>query len=302
MSDLLGQPVKYAVPDFDSLIAKFRSAETLPDLPASAIQLCDAIDNGNVGTNELEKIILSDPAITAGVLRSANSALYGGKTSQASTVKGALLLLGHKSIRCIAVSVWVQALVHQSKSSPRFNPGKFAEHSMFVGFLSKYLLSSMQSTKSIKTKWSPDEMFAAGVLHDLGLGLLASIDSNLYDLTLKVANLEGSTFHAAFERVMGRSLDLLSVAAAQAWKLPDLFIDVLMGYNEPLSASDEVDALCCLHYADYLANRTGYSLHTWRVEMEVDPRIMELVGLSHEDIADVLELVSAHTKEFVTAA
>ena len=173
---------------------------------------------------------------------------------------------------------------------------------MFVGFLSKYLLSSAQKTKHISTNWSPDEIFAAGVLHDLGLGLLASIDAKLYDRTLQAASQSGISFHEAFQEVMGRSLDPLSVAAAQAWKLPDLFVDVLMGYSEPLMASSEVDALCCVHYAEYLANTTGYALHDWRIEAHIEPEIVERVGIDSADIPDIVELVSNHTKDFVKAA
>lgn len=302
MSDANWLEVSYPPTDFEALISKFRSAETLPDLPASALQLCDAIDKGDANNNDLERIILADPAITASVLRTANSAMYGGKTNNASTIKGAIMVLGLKSVRSIAVSVWVQSLVHQSKSSPKFNPGKFAEHSMFVGFLSKYLLSSLHKLRKVTSTWSPDELFAAGVLHDLGLGLLASIEPKLYDRVVEFASANGKTFDDAFTEITGRSLSLLSVAAAQSWKLPDLFIDCLMGFQEPLLAEREVDSLCCLHYAEYLANKTGYSLQDWRVEVHIEPEIIEKVGLAQEDIPDVLELVSNHTKEFVAAA
>lgn len=292
----------YGAGEFEALLTKFRSAETLPDLPAAALELCDALDKGDANSSELERIILGDPAITASVLKAANSALFGGKTNNASTVKGAILLLGQKAIRSIAVSVWVQSLVHQSKGSPKFSPTKFAEHSMFVGFLSKYLLSSLMKTKGVRSKWSPDELFAAGVLHDLGIGLLASIDPKLYESTIAVGAANGLSMHDAFHQITERSLDLLSVTAAQVWRLPDLFIDVLNNFGEPLAASEEQDALCCIAYADYLANLTGRTLCDWRVETEIDPQIVERVGIEQSDIADVLELVDSSTKQFVTAA
>jgi len=288
--------------DFDALLAKFRSAETLPDLPASALQLCDAIDKGDAETGQLEKIILSDPAITGSVLKAANSALYGGKSNNASTVKGAILLLGQKAIRSIAVSVWVQSLVHQSKGSPKFDPSRFAAHSMFVGFLSKYLLSSVTKTKGVRSAWTPDELFAAGVLHDLGIGLLASIDAKLYEAAQSHAAANGLSLNEAFNQLTGRSVDILSVAAAQAWKLPDLFVDVLMGQSEPLLAEKENDALCCVNYAEYLAHKTGYALSDWRVEPVIEAEVEERVGLSPEDVSDVLELVANLTSEFVKAA
>ncbi|MBS1721593.1 MAG: HDOD domain-containing protein [Armatimonadetes bacterium] len=301
MSDTLGGAVLGSA-EFDALLGKFRSAETLPDLPASALQLCDAIDKGDASTADLEKIILSDPAVTAGILKAANSALYGGRTNQASTVKGAVMLLGQRTVRSIAVSVWVQSLVHQSKGSPRFNAGKFASHSMFVGFMSRYLLSAAQANRGVRSGWSPEELFAAGVLHDLGLGLLASIDARLYDRVTAHASANGKTFSEAFHDVTERTIDTLGVAAAQAWMLPDLFVEVLLNYNDPLNADREVDALCCVCYAEHLAMTTGHSLFDWRVEPTIDPTIVERVGLPAEELPEVLQLVADHAKEFTKAA
>ena len=64
----------------------------------------------------------------------------------------------------------------------------------------------------------------------------------------------------------------------------------------------KVDALCCVHYAEYLANTTGYALHDWRIEAHIEPEIVERVGIDSADIPDILELVSNHTKDFVKAA
>lgn len=288
--------------DFDSLLSKFRDAETLPDLPAAALELCDILDRGDANSTGIERIILGDPAITASVLKAANSALFGGKSNQASTVKGAVLLLGQKAIRSIAVSVWVQSLVHQSKGSKKFSPTRFSEHSMFVGFLSKYLLSAAIKTHGVKSNWSPDELFAAGVLHDLGIGLLASIEPKLYDATVDFAFAHGITLEKAFDRITGRSINDLSVAAAQAWKLPDLFVEVLNGFGDPLAAPAEKEALCCVAYADFLANSTGRSLADWKIEMPIDHNIVECVGIEEDTVGDVLELIDSHTKQFITAA
>ncbi len=288
--------------EFESLLAKFGSAEHLPDLPQSALQLCDAIDKGDVNANELERLILADPAITAGVLKAANSAMFGGKSNQASTVKGSILLLGQKTIRSIAVSVWVQSLVYQSKGSQKFSPTKFAEHSMFVGFLSKFLLSAASRTRGVRSVWSPDELFAAGVLHDLGIGLLASIDPKLFNRVYEIGETYGWSTHQAFTQITGHCLDELSVAAATAWRLPDLFITCLNGFSNPLEAEAEVDALCCLYYADYLADRFGNSLVEWKVEVTIDDAIVSRIGIDNDDIPEILQIVSASTKQFVVAA
>ncbi len=289
-------------PDFDRLVAGFRSAEFLPNMPAAALNLCEAIDQGEASAAELERIVLGDPSITAGVLRAANSALYGGKTNQASTIKGAIMVLGQRAVRSVAVSVWVQSLVHAAKGSPNFEPRRFSEHSMFVGFLSKYLLSAAQKTRGARSAWSPDEMFAAGVLHDVGLGLLASVDPEVFDDVWDTAEEHGWSLNEGFKQLTGHSTSELSVAAATGWKLPPVFQTVLSGFEDPLAAPAEQDALACLHYADYLAMKSGHSLCPWRIEVHIVPEIIERVGLPIEDVEAILEVTAQSTREYVAAA
>ncbi|MCW5937449.1 MAG: HDOD domain-containing protein [Fimbriimonadaceae bacterium] len=288
--------------EFDRLAESFRTAESLPDMPSSALNLCEAIDGGSAGAGELERIILGDPAITAGVLRAANSALYGGGSRQTSTVKGAIMMLGQKAVRSVAVSVWVQSFIHKAKGSPRFSPKKFAEYSMFVGFLAKFLLSVATKTNGARSSWSPDELFAAGVLNKLGLGLLASIVPGLYDAAYDRAKASNTDLSEGFNLVTGRYISELSVAAAMGWKLPDLFIEALRGADDPLAAEKEQAALCCLRYADYLTCTNGFSLVDWPVEATIDEKIIQTVGLPETEVAQVLELVDRHTKEYIKAA
>ncbi len=288
--------------DFDKLATLFKSADSLPDLPAAALQLCEAIDKGVANTAELERYVLGDPAITAGLLRAANSALYGGRTHQASTVQGSIMLLGQKAVRSIAVSVWVQALVQQAKAAKNFDPQRFAEHSMFVGFMSKYLLSRATKIRGLRSAWTPDELFAAGVLHDLGVGLMALVNPDLYNQVHTIADAKQMTPEYAFFALTGRSIAPLGAMAAGAWRLPPMFGQVILGFSEPFASEDEQDALCCVYYANYLADSTGRSITGAKIESTIDPAIQEKVGIDEEDINDIVELVSKHTREYVAAA
>ena len=288
--------------DFEKLKAKFEAAEGLPDLPAAAMRVCEAIDKGTSGAAELERIVLADPALTANILRVANSSFHGGGSKQTTTVKGAIMTLGEKSIRSIAVSVWVQSLVQQSQTSPSFSASRFSEHSMFVGFLSKYLLSVASKNRGAKSAWNADEIFAAGVLHDLGIALVASLEPGLYDHILRQAQADSTDLNVAFHSTFGKPVQSLAVIALERWKLPKMFVDVLLGYSDPLNAASEVDALCCVNLADNLALNSGYSFCDWPVKVSLNEEIINRVGLDPESIPEVLELTSRHTREFVAAA
>jgi HD-like signal output (HDOD) protein len=288
--------------DFEGLKTKFESAESLPDMPAAAMRVCEAIDRGTSGAAELERIVLADPALTASILKVANSPLHGGGTKQTTTVKGAIVALGERSVRSIAVSVWVQSLIQQSQCSPSFSAKQFSEHSLFVGFLAKYLLSVATRARGANSAWNADEIFAAGVLHDLGIGLVATVEPGLYDHVLRKAQSEGTDLNTAFSGTIGRPVQDLALIAADNWKLPQMFKDVIAGYSEPLKAPAETVALCCVNLADMLATKSGFSLCGWTVSGSPDPGVIERVGLDPESVPEVIELTSRHTREFVAAA
>lgn len=271
-------------------------------MPSSAVELCRAIESGQASTAQLERIILSDPSVTAGVLRAANSAFYGGTTRQSASIRGAILTLGENSVRSIAVSVWLQALVSSRRASPTFDARAFGDHSLFVGYMSRLFLARIVRQGSGASRWTPDELFAAGVLHDLGLGLLAIAEPRLYAHLHALAHRRLLTHADAFLELYGEPLSTLSLAVASAWKLPTPIPEVLAGYEQPLKAESECDALACVHYADHLAQQAGYSLCPWKVEVWLHPSVADLMALSEEDVQNILEMAEHLTAESVRAA
>lgn len=278
----------------------FSQASTLPQLPGAALRLIQILEHDDVSSAEVERIIIGDPALTAAVIRAASSALYGGE--DCSTIRGAIMRLGHRAVQSVAVSLGVQALMGEGQNKSAFDRTRFARHSIFVGFLARYLYACRHQRDPFRSKWSRDEIFAAGVLHDLGSGLLARVSPADYDKVFEVAKKGQLSFNTAFEAVYGDSINKLAVLAAETWRLPPLFADILGHYENPASKEDEFIALSCVNYANYLAEEQSFGLFAWRVTPVVEENILTEVGLTEEDIPAVVTLVSRHTAAYVPSA
>jgi len=74
-----------------------RSA-SIPSMPLVATRCYEMTQNSNCDYNQLVELLSTDPGIAAGVLRLANSPLFG-VTRQVSSLKHAIALLGVKRIR-----------------------------------------------------------------------------------------------------------------------------------------------------------------------------------------------------------
>ena len=283
--------------DFERLQLLFRRTCTLPQLPGTALLLINVIDGGEASAVDIERIILSDPVLAAGFLRAAASSAQAENEHMSSTIRQAILFMGQRAVRSLAMSLALQGLLSTSDGSVPFNRKRFSQHSIFVGFLSRYVYARRQMTHPFASSWSADEIFAAGVLHDLGIGLLPRVAPEVFKRVVNYACRAGMSLNDAFEKIYGGHLSVLSASAAETWQLPDVFTMTLRHRAEPWNYMDEYAALCCIDYANYLADLHGYSMTDWPIEVGTSPEVELEVGLPEEEIPMVIELVAELTAQ-----
>ena len=78
--------------------------QTLPPLPAAVNRLCDMVDDPDVPLSEMVGVISLDAALTARLLRVANSAFYGS-SGKVGTIDRAVMILGGSEIRNLALGI-----------------------------------------------------------------------------------------------------------------------------------------------------------------------------------------------------
>lgn len=283
---------------FKEFSVLFSQAGSLPQLPGAAMRLIQVLDQEDVQASEVERIVLGDPALTGAVIKAASSALFGGTDGPTTTVRGAITRLGLQAVQAVAVSLGVQALLGKSGGSSCFDKVRFARHSIFVGFLSRYLYACRVQRNPFVSQWSRDELFAVGVLHELGIGLLARVDPPAFERVFHSAKKHGIDLHIAFNQIYGEPISKLSVIACDTWKLPPIFSNVLSCYEAPESHQECV-ALSCVNYADYLAQVNGYGLAPWPVGTVAQQSVVDEVGLPEKEIPGVVMLVARHTGAYV---
>jgi HD-like signal output (HDOD) protein len=286
---------------FDELRSRLSAETVLRDMPSSALRLCEAIDKGESSAAQLERIIMSDPALTAGVLRASSAAAFGGYSKSATTIRQAIMVLGERAVRSLAVAVWVSGLVKNASAS-RFDAKRFAQHSMFVGLTARYLFSRQAKVKGVQTKLIPDEVFACAVLHDLGLGLLAAADPDTFDATMVTAQAQTRTPDQAFFDEFGHYPGALAADVLLAWQLPSLFVHALHGWPTPLAQLEEVDALACIYFANHLAEQFGESLLNWIPSTTPDQEMADLIALNEEEQTTIVELIQGQMRAYQAAA
>lgn len=254
--------------DFSDLIAIFRRIDSLVQLPESTARLVSEIDAGDPNLHEIERIISADPALAANVLRAASSVAYAHLGPPVTTLEAAIMRLGLKVLRLLAITFAMQALVHRSTQCDRFDPSLFAQHSAYVAVAAPSLFAQATEDRRSVRIWQPGEMMAAGLLHDLPKLLLAHVAPEVYDGVWNRAQRMRVPYEEAFLLHYGEPLPLLGCAAVCAWHLPPITAEAMAWIAERPEGEGPGVVADCLAAANHAANLAGYAIEEWSFTME----------------------------------
>ncbi len=258
--------------EFHELVRTFQTTEALPQLPDSAIRLVQVCDNEEATLQEAEVVVVSDPGLTAMVIRSASSVRYLSAGGPPTTVSSAVMRLGLRALKALAMTYAFRMLIGQRHDSDCYDAKRLARHSVFTAIATQYLFDREYGNR----EHDLEEVFTFGLLHDLGVCLFATVAPDLFDECWRRAERTQSTFEATFEAIYSEPLATLGWAGASAWNLPDIFVEFLHTRTHQGEPSDLQQVDSVVQMAEDFAPSFGYAFEPW---IEAHP----LVGLSESE-------------------
>lgn len=195
--------------------------------------------------SEIAKVIETDMAVTAAVLRVVNSSFYQVKTA---SLTQAITLLGLTAIKSIVLSCSLTNLV--SDSVPSFSATRLSRHASIAN------LFMTRIYRDLLHKKLPDNLMTAGLLHNLGLIMCVHYFPDQYR---KVAeNYEASSdeilLTAIEKEMMGFSHAEIGGYLLDWWEIPYPTVECALFHHEPLhGAILNQEAVGAVHLANYYA-------------------------------------------------
>jgi len=281
----------------------FRRTGNLPPLNATATALIRSIDEGEGSLLEVEQIIASDPFISSNILRMALLEPRSRNEQRPVTLLSAISTLGLRAIRSLAIALAVKPILIED-FHPDFNRELFRRHCFATGVIASFLFARRHKLGlTVTCSWSNDEIFAAGILHDLSIALLARTSPSDFARVAFAAKRHSTSIDSAFFKLYEIHVGEIGSIAAAAWGMPDLFVKSLLFRENPWALPEEFDGLACLAVADYLArNQFGYSDVAWETSNEVlDPMVAEDNELTEEEGAEVMRRLDSLAGEYLTS-
>jgi HD-like signal output (HDOD) protein len=195
----------------------------LPALPQSAIRLLELSQDPSNGPIEFAVPIEADPGLTGQVLKFVNSS-YFGFSREISSIKLAITLVGIRTIKNFALWSAVFSLMPNPKCGP------FVLKSLWQDSLRRALFARAYG-KLLGIK-EPEEQFAAALLQDMAVPLLAKENSKSY-VELLVARNNGRVRLSHLEKAaFGWTHSEAAGMMARQWNLPEVFADMIESHHE----------------------------------------------------------------------
>lgn len=224
----------------------------LPTLPTVVSKMIDMVDNPKTSAGSLAGLISTDQALTARILKLANSAYYGF-SREISTVNMAIVVMGFNSVKEMGLSLSVFDMFKDIPDSESFDISEYWQHSIGCGVASKLM------TKKYRHNLA-GETFVAGLLHDAGKVILHQYMPKEYSL-IHQRHKENSDLITVENDILGADHGQIGSWLSDKWRLPVSISDIINNHHSPWESKIDPVLSAIVSVADYLCyySHTGNS-------------------------------------------
>jgi len=257
-----------------------KEIKNLKPIPAVVTSLLEIIDDPNASMNEITKIIQYDPAITADLLRTANSAYFGLKRP-AETIQEAAMMLGTDHVVDLVML----------KVSAQVAKGTQKGYDLHEGALWKYSVSSALIAKQVAVQLdlpNKNSIFSASLLKDIGKTVL---DKFIRDAFEKISNLvinENFSFMEAEKQIIGVDHAELGAMIAKMWKFSPRMVGIIRNHHLSSETMVRDKDLAVVYLSDCICMMMGMGVGADGLAYRFHPQAMDHIGISAEDTLKII--------------
>lgn len=263
---------------------KLRTFTDLPSLPMVAAEIVELAQMPGVDLRAVASAVTKDPALSAKVLRIANSALYAQRR-RSTNMRQALIVLGLNATMTLALSL---SLVGDltTRGSGGLN---------FMGFWRRSILAATWAKQLATEIGRPDaeEVFLAALMQDIGMLALDRAMPDLYAADdLDQSDHDAVCRHEISE--LGADHAAVGGWLTEHWNLPSGMVSAIAGSHDAELASVEEKPRsfrACVVTSGLLADAWLRGAEAEEIE-DLAAQVKELLGVDEPRLGDLFETIS----------
>lgn len=231
----------------------------LPPMPIVAVKVMELLQDPDTSINQLARTISLDAAVSARMLKIANSSMYG-VSRQITTLQNALVLLGERTVRSLVLA--------SSMSSVNNSYGLLEkmlwEESVGCALASRYLSNKLKVSQ-------PDEAFLAGLFSNLGKIIRNNNEPERYRELVEAVYNGAGDFSILELEVFAVPYTMVGAAVLHSWKIAPLLVESVCCQNQidQAESSEVMDLSSLVNLASNLCFKLGIGHRDSNEEFEL---------------------------------
>ena len=198
----------------------------LPPLPQVAAQVLRLAADPDSTTEELQRVISTDQALTAQILKIANSAMFG-MVREVKTLTQAIMTLGFSTIKSVVIASSAKNLY--SRGGTGLQERLLWEHALTTALSARAYARSLRSPRV-------EEAFLGGLMHDIGKSVMGIKFPERYGALVRaIYNEQADGLELELE-TFGFDHTMVGEAILSSWNLSDSLEHCVRFHHDPLHA------------------------------------------------------------------
>jgi putative nucleotidyltransferase with HDIG domain len=255
----------------------------LPILSPNVSRLLQVLSTDDYELDDVVNIVKYDAALTAKVLKVANSPVFG-LVNPVTTLDRAISYLGKWIVISIILSDNTGELFH--KPLEGYDGGRNAlwRHDLFAAF------SSSEVARLAKHDFEAELAFTAGLLHDIGKFVFSPFwEKVVFEALGHIEEGSMADYLEAERSLTGMDHAQIGYEMARHWDFPEPLQQAILYHHTPQQAPEEFRALAfAAHLGDMCAMMAGCDTGNDGMQYPLDDGYSEFFDLTSESLAQIL--------------
>jgi HD-like signal output (HDOD) protein len=265
---------------------KLNEVTNLISLPEVYIKVNNLMDNPNSDMYKFAEVVMVDPSLSALILQMVNSAYYGfPETIQ--NIAQSISLIGLDRFHQIVLGV--SAMSCLKVENDNFAIETFWRSSLNTGVMAQLLATRMDAAEN-------DEMFIAGLLHEIGHLVLYAHFPEHAEESMALAKERNVPIQEAELALMGCHYGEIGATLMAKWELPHELQVLTHNQPFPLEAGEDQRLATLMHVA-HIYGQNISELRVPEVESLVSDDMLSILGILREELCLDIEDAESMSRE-----
>ena len=262
----------------ETLVANIEDLVTLPEV---ALRIASMVDDPTSSAAAIGREICNDAALTARLLRIANSPAFG-LDGKIATVSRAIAVLGVKQVRDLTVGI-TAIRTFDGIANELVTMESFWRQSVLCALAAGHIAAHREGGRS-------ESPFVAGLLHDIGQLVLFNQAPELarQALLMSIYAADEPGLWRCEREVMGFDHGDVGMRLAQKWGLPRVLQECIQFHHDPSQAKEYPIEVATIHVANTVAVLAEIGSTDLRDGPAISSQVLRGLKLDHTTLAEIV--------------